>query len=98
VILTDREIQIALSNKQITIEPEPEAIAYSSTSVDLTLDERLSEFKEDWTDLAGLETPAIDPGQKNFVAERVLSRITIPRDGYLLASKKFVLGWTREKS
>jgi dCTP deaminase len=100
VILTDREIQIALSKKQIIIEPGPEAEAYSSTSVDLTLDERLSEFKEDWADAVGLET-AIDPGQKNFVAEKVLSRITnpvpIPKEGYLLASKKFVLGWTREK-
>ena len=95
MILTDREIQIALSKKQIIIEPGPEAEAYSSTSVDLTLDERLSEFKEDWADAAGLET-AIDPGQKNFVAEKVLSRITspvpIPKGGYLLASKE-VCAW-----
>jgi dCTP deaminase len=100
VILTDREIQIALSRGQIKIEPEPASEAYSSTSVDLTLHERLSEFKEDLAGLAGLET-SIDPGHKNFVAEQILSRVTspinIPAEGYLLASKKFVLGWTREK-
>ena len=75
MILTDREIQITLLKKQITVEPEPEAIAYSSTSVDLTLDERLTEFKED---LAGLPElgAAIDPGHKNFVAETILSQVT----------------------
>jgi dCTP deaminase len=97
VILTDREIQIGLLNKQIIIEPEPEAVAYSSTSVDLTLDERLSEFKED---LAGLATD-IDPGHKNFVVETILSQVTnakiISPEGYLLDSGTFVLGWTREE-
>jgi deoxycytidine triphosphate deaminase len=64
VILTDREIQIALSKGQITIEPEPAPIAYSSTSVDLTLDDKLSEFKEDLAGMPGLET-SIDAGHKN---------------------------------
>jgi dCTP deaminase len=34
VILTDREIQIALSRNQIVIDPAPSVEAYSSTSLD----------------------------------------------------------------
>jgi dCTP deaminase len=45
VILTDREIQIALQRKQIIIDPLPQVdVAYSSTSVDLTLDPILTLF------------------------------------------------------
>ena len=99
MILTDREIQIALEKKQIIIEPSPAVDAYSSTSVDLTLNPRISEFREGAADEVGLEQ-IIDP-RPGFQAERILERITtvamIGKDGYLLASKKFVLGWTRER-
>ena len=37
MILTDREIQIALQQKHVTIDPPPTPDAYASTSVDLTL-------------------------------------------------------------
>jgi hypothetical protein len=44
---TDREIQIALSTRQIKIDPRPQPDSYSSTSVDLTLTSILeSEAKE----------------------------------------------------
>lgn len=46
MILTDREIQIALSKQQIVIDPAPVLEAYTSTSVDLTLDPILTVFKE----------------------------------------------------
>jgi dCTP deaminase len=99
VILTDREIQISLLNKQIRIDPPPPVDAYSSTSVDLTLDARISEFKGDLEDEDGLEQ-VIDPGQKRFNAERSLAKITAPitidLEGYLIQPKKFVLGWTKE--
>jgi deoxycytidine triphosphate deaminase len=39
MILTDREIQSFLASGQITITPDPQPSAYSSTSLDLTLDE-----------------------------------------------------------
>ncbi len=101
MILTDREIQISLAHGQIRIEPSPEVIAYSSTSVDLRLDKHLSVFKEDLTEGRGVEPPIIDPSHKDFVAERALARITdpvdIPEDGYPLVPKKLVLGWTIEK-
>lgn len=58
MILTDREIQIALDQKQITIDPPPHEKAFSSTSVDLTLDPILSEFREV---AKGVER-VVDPG------------------------------------
>lgn len=45
MILTDREIQIGLTRKQIVIDPAPRSDAYSSTSVDLTLDPVLTLFE-----------------------------------------------------
>jgi len=50
VILTDREIQIALSRNQILIEPSPAVEAYSSTSIDLTLGKFVTEFRDDLVD------------------------------------------------
>lgn len=99
MILTDREIQIALSRNQIAIEPPPAVEAYSSTSVDLTLDPHITEFKDDLSD-DPLEH-IIDPSHKNFVAERTLAKITrqvvIDQNGYLLTPNKLVLGWTVER-
>ena len=46
MILTDREIKVALRAGQIMIKPEPLAGAYSSTSVDLTLDPSFSVWKQ----------------------------------------------------
>jgi dCTP deaminase len=99
VILTDREIQIALSRSQIVIDPQPAVEAYSSTSVDLTLDPHITEFRADLSD-DPVET-IIDPSHKNFVAERTLAKITkqvtINQSGYLLIPDKLVLGWTVER-
>jgi dCTP deaminase len=99
VILTDREIQLALSKNQIAIQPSPAIEAYSSTSVDLTLDDHITVFKDDLLDDA-LES-AIDPSHPNFVAERTLAKITnqvtIGPDGYLLPRDRLILGWTRER-
>jgi dCTP deaminase len=100
VILTDREIQISLAHGQISIEPLPDVEAYSSTSVDLRLDRPLSIFKDGLSDGNGIET-VIDPGHKDFVAERALAKLTdqlsIPNEGYLLSPRKLVLGWTIER-
>lgn len=100
MILTDREIQIALSRGQIKIEPDPHIDAYSSTSVDLRLDSHISEFKDDLTDGDGVET-TIDPSHRSFVAERALAKITNPITigdaGYPIPPKRLVLGWTIER-
>lgn len=96
MILTDREIQIALESGAIVIEPEPSDQAYSSTSVDLTLDATLSEFREG---VAGLDRIA-DPSRPDFdheaaAAELLISK-TIPEDGYVFRPQHLVLAWTRE--
>ncbi len=46
MILTDREIQIAIQTGAIIVDPESDISFYSSTSLDLTLDKRLTLFKE----------------------------------------------------
>jgi dCTP deaminase len=97
VILTDREIKIALAEKFITIDPRPEEQAFSSTSVDLTLDPTLSEFREQ---TGGIEQ-VVDPTHENFNHERALAQFTESRtidtqSGYLLMSRRLVLAWTRE--
>jgi deoxycytidine triphosphate deaminase len=45
MLLTDREIRIALAEKIIRIEPAPTADAFSSSSVDLSLDHRARVFR-----------------------------------------------------
>jgi dCTP deaminase len=97
VILTDREIQIALSTHQIIIDPEPAKVAYSSTSVDLTLDKHVALFD------TGKEyvRKVIDPTHVDFDVEEALKEITKPfeidaRRGYDLPGETFILGWSAE--
>ena len=98
MILTDREIQIALEFGSIIIDPVPDERAYSSTSVDLTLDANISLYKET---PEGVET-AIDPGAENFDHEKALASllepaISIPqRQGYLFEPDRLLLAWTKE--
>lgn len=84
MILTDREIQTAIRKKIIVIEPNPEEKAYSSTSVDLTLDPILSIFKEPKHGMS----QAFDPSVEKFNAEDILKELTdrvdISKDGYNL--------------
>jgi dCTP deaminase len=96
VILTDREIRLAISKGLIEIDPQPNERAFSSTAVDLTLDENISELK----DVEGGLEQAIDPGHRDFQPERTLAlvsnKITIPAEGYLLRPDMLVLAWTKE--
>ena len=97
MILTDREIKIYLDRGLITINPRPDpAVAYNSTAVDLTLDPVITEFTPP---PEGIET-TIDPSRAVFKDEEVLKGITrlitIPSEGYILSTRKFILGWTGE--
>ena len=98
MILTDREIQAALANKQISIEPAPKPDAYSSTSVDLTL----SPLIRVWRDfsLPGVEPPIFTPGIPGYKANPVILEHTdsleIPKDGYIVEPGSFFLAWTAE--
>ncbi len=90
MILTDREIQIFIANKQITIDPEPSIDAYSSTSLDLTLGER----GEIWKDLPG---QPIQPDAKGYNFRQLAARRDkVALDGFPFKSKALLLAWTRE--
>lgn len=92
MILTDREIRIALQDEHIKIDPTPDlAEAISSTSIDLRLG---SVFKE-WPVVAGL---SIRPGAPEYKYSEIAKlQIAIPSGPYELKSKCFVLGWTKER-
>lgn len=96
MILTDREIKIALQHELISIDPRPNDNAYSSTSIDLTLDPVLSEFHGK---TSGIKQE-VDPGEAGFSHEDVLKALTqqvhIPDEGYRLEPGKLVLAWTVE--
>jgi len=96
MILTGREIQIAIENRLITIDPPPDSKAFSSTTVDLTLDPLLSVFVDGQ---AGIEE-TIDPTHPDYDHDRVLAKftqqITIPAEGFVFRPNHLVLAWTRE--
>src|SRR5215213_2048619 len=72
LILTDREIKIALREELLVISPSPNELAYSSTSVDLTLDPTLSAFKQPKT---GIDI-VVDPTQHGFDLDVALIEFT----------------------
>jgi len=91
MILTDREIQAAISSRQIEISPLPPPEAYSSTSVDLTLSNTFSE----WDVAPGM---VIKPGAKEYKYASVSRhQKKIISDDFTLKPKSFVLGWTNEE-
>jgi dCTP deaminase len=92
MILTDREILIALREKQVIIDPEPDlAIAVSSTTIDLTLSDT---FRE-WPGTKGL---SIRPGADGYKYSEVAKlQKAAPPGPYTLVPKAFVLAWTVEK-
>lgn len=98
MILTDREIQIFLANRQIKIKPEPDPVLYSSTSVDLTLAKQLRVWSFD--QIEKTKGQIITPGPEfKYLKfrEKYTKRINIQSDkGYVLAPQAFVLGWTHE--
>lgn len=99
MILTDREIQIFLSKRQISIKPEPDLVRYSSTSVDLTLAKQILVWTFD--QITKTKGEIITPG-KNFkypaFRDKYTKRMNItPDKGYVLEPGAFILAWTHEK-
>jgi dCTP deaminase len=91
MILADREIRLALANRQIEITPPPAEEAFSSTGVDLTLDAP----GEIWRRLSGqpIRPGAAGSGYASLAERR--DRIA-SLDGYPLQPAAFLLAWTRE--
>ncbi|MFY9909396.1 MAG: dCTP deaminase [Candidatus Sulfotelmatobacter sp.] len=98
MVLTDREIQSALQSGQIIVNPPPNELAYSSTSLDLTL----SEFLQEWQMMPlakGVEqtvSPADPDYQYSEFAKRYSKTRQIRSSGYVLEPRTFVLGETKE--
>jgi dCTP deaminase len=99
LILTDREIQIALETGAIKIEPQPPAEMLSSTSIDLRLHSEITIFKPP-NQGQGINV-VLDPTHPEFHPERSLApyneKVTIGPNGYALPPRSLVLGWTIEK-
>lgn len=105
MILCDREIELALDQKRIVIDPRPDAKFMDSASVDL----RLASTLDQWVfpvPIPGLGQgphrfrPGM-PGFKFSDLEREFTKsIDISTRGFdlaRLAPENFILGWTLEK-
>jgi dCTP deaminase len=97
MILTDREIRIAIETGQLQIDPAPNAEAYASTSVDLTLGATVHVFR---ADKPGVER-VIDPSAPGYRFSDVLSDLADEQQigpvGYELEPRQLILARTREK-
>lgn len=94
VILTDREIKIAIDRELIGLNPEPAGDAFSSTSVDLTLDPQARTFRKEVGH--GIN---IDPGSPKYKFHEIADLLTesmIIETQFNLSPRKLLLAWTRE--
>lgn len=97
MILTDREIRIAIETKQVVINPVPNGEAFSSTSIDLTLAAPLQVFKPVQ---AGLEM-VIDPSVQGYsfldAIKTLADEQSIGADGFALKPGVLILARTHER-
>lgn len=98
MVLTDREIQAAIEAKQVIVDPSPEQIAYSSTSLDLTLSKFLRVWKE--VSVKGVEQvvcPAREGYKFSDFAKEYSETKEMTDEGYVVEPRDFVLGWTEQE-
>jgi dCTP deaminase len=99
MILSDREIKLALRRDQIRIAPQPPDRAVASTSIDLTLNEEISFWSPSNERLAS--PVVVYPGRSEFDPVALLREHgtirTMPSEGFILEPGAFVLGWTEER-
>ncbi len=101
MILCDREIEALLEDGSIRIDPIPDKSLWTSTAIDLTLDEVLLEW--DPKPLPSGQRSEPRPMSRDFNVqammedERFARKIPIdPVNGYRLVPQSFVLGFTRQ--
>jgi dCTP deaminase len=100
MVLTDREIQSAIANGQIKVEPTPtDPAVYSSTSLDLTLSKSIRVWKKP-KDMPGVDPVVVSPGVRGYKYSEFASEYSdlteIGNDGYVLHPGSFLLGRTAE--
>lgn len=101
MILSDREIRIAMQRGLVRIVPEPAIEAWSSTAVDLCL----APVCRRWKNLQDQPAMGIEhrfsPAHPDFnfttIVQEFTEEITISKAGYVLERGQLILGWTREK-
>ena len=103
MILSDREIQAAIRDKNILIDPPPDEALFSSTALDLTLDGVLLRWKEPGDHPSG-QPIKLCPSREGFDIRAMMTdphysaKVSIdPKEGFDLEPHKFVLGYTQEK-
>jgi dCTP deaminase len=94
MILTDREIKLALSESQITIDPTPGQQAFSSTAVDLRLHHTARRFKSDVA--AGLRLDPAHPDYSYHSVSGVLTDDVTTDPEFNLEARTLLLAWTQE--
>lgn len=99
MVLTDREIQVAIEAKQILIDPIPSvATAYSSTSLDLTLHRYIRTWNK--PKVIGVEQTTVSPATKGYnvldFIKEYSSLQEMDADGFIVEPGTFILGWTEE--
>ncbi|MHB1787781.1 MAG: dCTP deaminase [Acidimicrobiales bacterium] len=103
MILSDREIQAALREGVILIDPAPAETLFSSTALDLTLDGVLLRWREPGNHPSG-QPIKLCPSRPGFNIRTMMAdpqysaRIAIdPQHGFDLEPRTFVLGYTQQK-
>ena len=103
MILSFQEIDAAVTAGQIVIDPRPDEAAWTSTAIDLTLNNVLLEWILPKSPPTGGDVSWPRPKAKNFNVQammddaRLARRVEIdPLNGYELKPRSFVLGFTRE--
>lgn len=94
MILSDREIAAALDRGAIKVTPRPDIERWTSTAVDLALDEKL----QVWGPITG-EVGVIDPEGPDFNVTDLAARYAVQEScarGFNLTPGMFLLGWTIE--
>lgn len=96
MILTDREILIALNNGTILIDPLPDASSYSSTSVDLNLDENITIFTKPTAGLGSIIDPQNIINYQEVLEKCSEDKIIDSSYGYDIEKGHLILAWTKE--
>ncbi len=103
MILSFQEIDAAIRSGQIIIDPRPDEAAWTSTAIDLTLNDVLLEWMLPKSPPTGGDIPWPRPNAKNFNVQKMMEDSNLarqvqidPTKGYELKARSFVLGFTRE--
>jgi dCTP deaminase len=101
MILSDREIRLAMERGLVGISPAPDADLWTSTAIDLRLDGQVRRWKEVKAQSGVKQTLCFRPADPEFnfsaIVEEYTEVIEIPDEGLELGKDGFLLGWTLER-